>query len=1000
MKNKILAAAVSLILVFCLAFPGEFSVYAQTEDFQENMVIENTGQGGSSDIEGEKEGLSEDSMNPDESNLEGGEENVEPDVNKDENANVNDDKTTEEGQGSDSEPSDKTIDGAAVEAENPADFADADENNMLDEEIIDFIHAAPFLSPVKGEAGLFRKAAASAAPRDSKTGLELSKTAKKNDDGSYTIRMEAYSTGESVLTTVTEDVPTDVVLVLDQSGSMGDPFNRQNPEKKIDALNKSASAFVSSVAEKAAGKDGQIGTDDDINHRIAVVGFASQSGYGNNTEILSVSGPNSGSVGIAYDQLTDRNYKDSLQSMDTGAGKAMVNNALDALRASGATRTDLGLTMAQEIFGQHPLQAGEKRNRVVILFTDGAPTDINGFQLNIANNAIASSVALKSTYGATVYSIGIFSGADATNAGSKPWNDLSNNSKSMSSACNWFMQNVSSNNGTPQDPGYYLSASNAESLNTIFEQISKQIQTGGSSTTLDENSVIKDIVTPYFNMPENADKIRTKTAEYIGKDVFGPEQNTTNLTISTNGDTVSVKGFSFKDNWCGAQAQGDETIYHGKKLIIEFEISPKEDFLGGNQVPTNGELSGIYKDQSEKDPIDVFPVPAVDVEIKPVTVSMKDCYLYLGMDKAQKLMPDFLRNGEIIKCGNVPIDFSKAGYGLQDWQHAFVKISRQMYLAEIAADSSLKWEDFMQDGVHPPYQDKDFRDIITITPTNDGTVEAQEGRDTKTICVMKPQLTWKDSAIELGEKADYENNKGADFLLWMYGGKSNQQLKEEYAQTANFFGEAPQLICVLNPDAGYFIRETPVSVKVYTGTTGDAEGSGSGGQAESIKKKEDITAYVTFVHENCDVKDCQWGEEGFSKKDCQFIVHIKPFDLIITKTGWHEIDENQSFLFEITGADGFSLMVSVQGNGQTTIKDLKAGTYTVREVTDWSWRYQNENAVHTVKPEDVKDGIYTTDFANKRSTKQDHGNQDNGWKWLNGCAFCDNRWNRDAASDR
>ena len=48
MKNKILAAAVSLILVFCLAFPGEFSVYAQTEDFQENMVIENTGQGGSS----------------------------------------------------------------------------------------------------------------------------------------------------------------------------------------------------------------------------------------------------------------------------------------------------------------------------------------------------------------------------------------------------------------------------------------------------------------------------------------------------------------------------------------------------------------------------------------------------------------------------------------------------------------------------------------------------------------------------------------------------------------------------------------------------------------------------------------------------------------------------------------------------------------------------------------------------------------------------------------
>ena len=157
MKNKMLAAAVSLILVFCLAFPGGFSVYAQTEDLQETMVIENTGQGGSSDIEGEKEGLSEDSMNPDESNPEGREENADPDVNKDENADVNDDKTTEEGQGSDTEPFDKTIDGAAVEAENPADSADADENNMLDEEIVDFIHADRSWHRLREKQGCFEK---------------------------------------------------------------------------------------------------------------------------------------------------------------------------------------------------------------------------------------------------------------------------------------------------------------------------------------------------------------------------------------------------------------------------------------------------------------------------------------------------------------------------------------------------------------------------------------------------------------------------------------------------------------------------------------------------------------------------------------------------------------------------------------------------------------------------------------------------------------------------
>ena len=60
------------------------------------------------------------------------------------------------------------------------------------------------------------------------------------------------------------------------------------------------------------------------------------------------------------------------------------------------------------------------------------------------------------------------------------------------------MQNLSSNNGTPQSPSYYLSASNSAALNDIFEQISSQIETGGASVKLDSSTVVKDIVSDYF----------------------------------------------------------------------------------------------------------------------------------------------------------------------------------------------------------------------------------------------------------------------------------------------------------------------------------------------------------------------------------------------------------------------------------------------------------------------------------------------------------------------
>ena len=315
------------------------------------------------------------------------------------------------------------------------------------------------------------------------SGMHLSKTARLEDDGTYTINLEAYATGKTTTTITKEAVPLDIVLVLDQSGSMSDDmgytytledktsysyddinssaryyldtdgnYYKVQREKngigswrkyylfykkdgtsyylngnevttnkrecnytgsgdtiwasqlysrtittKLDALKDAVSNFVGVVKEKA--------TTDKVNHRIAMVGFASESDYGNNTEILSVDGSNSGSVGVSYnsDKYADAK-QNAFQDTSTDAGNTMLNNAINALDANGATRADLGMTMAKDILDANSLGDDSKRKQLVIMFTDGKPTSWDTFDENIANDAIGTSKGLKDQ-GTTVYTM-------------------------------------------------------------------------------------------------------------------------------------------------------------------------------------------------------------------------------------------------------------------------------------------------------------------------------------------------------------------------------------------------------------------------------------------------------------------------------------------------------------------------------------------------------------------------------------------------------------------
>ena len=689
--------------------------------------------------------------------------------------------------------------------------------------------------------------------------------------------------------------------------------------KRIDAIKSAATNFINAVAEKAAGADKDIATtDDNINHRIAVVGFASRSGYGNNTELLSISGWNSGSVGVAYNDISSpQDYKDVVQNMDTSAGQTMVTNAINALAASGATRIDLGMQMAENILNANPVPTDEQRNRVVIVFTDGAPTSFDGFNKTVANNAISSSSNIKEM-GATVYSIGVFSGADAHSAGAEPDGNLPEGDGQMTAACNWFMQQVSSNNGTPKSPSYYLSASDAASLNNIFQQISDQIESGGTSSTLTEESVVKDIISPQFTLPAGAtvDNITLETYACTGKDANGNytwknNNNTMGATAKISGDNVSVTGFNFSENYVGTVTENNKVSYRGHKLVISFQVEPKAGFLGGNDVPTNTS-AGIYEKDSAEKPLLTFDRPAVNVPIKDVTVTAEDKNVYLKGE----LTAEQIKSGADVKVGDVKLDLSKPNYGLESWQTDYVNITVDIKDKDGNAIPA--------DGLKDLTEDTTYTVTVTVKPktveptsTEGKKAEAQSGSDEGKINVFKPELTFKDSTAYYGDTAPTDFGGNLTNTEWKHGETKSTD------SGVTMIGTAPKLDLTYTPEDG----------KIADG---------------KINTKEDISVDVSVKIGNADVTNqtsfvhtkCAGDNTCTDPTDGKFWIHVKTCTLSITKRGG-AVDE--SYVFDVL-KDGVKYSeVTVWGNGTETLVELPVGDYTISEKTDWSWRYSANN---------------------------------------------------------
>ncbi len=470
----------------------------------------------------------------------------------------------------------------------------------------------------------------------------LTKTLVVTEDGMPNeLKLEAYVTGS--LEKTDGSAPADIVLVLDQSGSMDDNITSNNVTKsKLEIMKEAVTSFTAKVAELNTNGDGS-------DYRVAVVGFGSAN---TNTEILTTTpvrtytwlGDNaqyeyeevdSNTLdedqtyyivdGSTYEEIKYHEYSLFNDGWYTGNGiwggdyvnvsettvyeryeypsteyanafvnctsaavaeRGAITNAINALDGNGATRTDLGMEMASYIFATQPAGTYAERKRIVVLLTDGVPTTSSSFSETVANNAIGYAKGMKDG-GAEVFAL--------------YFGNPEENSRN-------FMQGVSSNYpdataydnlGTQAKTTYYSAHNNASAITDVFNEIVYSI---AADIQLDEEAILQDELTEYFKLPDTVagdlpDEIRVytsdKTATGWAEEVLFEDAV---VEISQDNKTISVSGFDYAYYCVTQESKSQTTEDYGKKLIVYIPIIADEtsDTIGG-YLPTNVH-AGVYED--------------------------------------------------------------------------------------------------------------------------------------------------------------------------------------------------------------------------------------------------------------------------------------------------------------------------------------------------------------------------------------------------------------------
>ena len=375
---------------------------------------------------------------------------------------------------------------------------------------------------------------------------------EENEESDFLTTLSAMSSTSN--STVTVTTPLDIVMVLDASGSMDDPMGGGDRTKRIDALKSAANSFIDTIAKQNESIEGV-----NRQHRVAIVKFAGKKSndIGNN---------------MYRDGGYSYNYTQVMKELTYCSGSNaddLKKNTINQIQPAGATRADYGLELAEKITTTYGRKDAKK---IIVFFTDGTPTKQNKFDAGVANAAVTAAKNMKDGK-ATVYTIGIFDGAN-------PSAGIQDSGKRQKE--NKFMQAVSSNypNATAWDThgtraeksDYYKSATNAEELKKVFDDISQAITSEAPYPT--------EIHKGYDETKSGYITFTDELGDFMQVDSFtevvinGAPFTKTDKTVNkeTNTDTYEFTGKA-KDLLITVQRAGDDNPQKGDVVTVSIPAS-------------------------------------------------------------------------------------------------------------------------------------------------------------------------------------------------------------------------------------------------------------------------------------------------------------------------------------------------------------------------------------------------------------------------------------------
>lgn len=358
------------------------------------------------------------------------------------------------------------------------------------------------------------------------TGADGTMTIAKSPEADFLTAFSALSSTSNLKSKIAQ--PLDIVLVLDASGSMDDPMGNGDSTKRIDALKVAANSFIDEIAKQNANI-----SDPAQQHQVSLVKFAGKisNQVGNDTY---------------RDGRYTYNYSQVMKNLTSCVGSSAddLKRTVNDIRPAGSTRADYGLQFAA---GQ--TSGRENAKKIVVFFTDGSPTSSSGFEDGVAGDAVSAAKSMKDA-GATVYSVGIFSGAnpvaDPANSGTSDENKFmhavsSNYPTASYTDQGWVISNwVWSFGARATDSDFYKAASNAADLKTLFDEISQEI-TSSTGLPTEVQQGYDPSTSGYITFTDQLGdymKVDSFTTIVFAKQLFQNPEKTT----SGNVDTYTFSG--------------------------------------------------------------------------------------------------------------------------------------------------------------------------------------------------------------------------------------------------------------------------------------------------------------------------------------------------------------------------------------------------------------------------------------------------------------------------